>query len=126
MISVIIGAVMALMSPLFPEIYNTSDTVKTLAAKLLFVSAVMMPAQAFTNSCYFTIRSGGKTVITFIFDSAFVWSVCVPAAFIMSRFTSIAILPMYLIIHLLEFIKCGVGFYLVKKRMWVNNIVAEQ
>ena len=115
---------MALIAPLVPEIYNTTAMVKELAADLLFVSAAMMPVNAFTNSCYFTLRSGGKTIITFIFDSAFVWAICVPVAFLLSRYTSLAILPMYIAVQALDLIKCVIGFYLVKKRKWVNNLVA--
>ena len=112
------------VAPLVPEIYNTTAMVKELAADLLFVSAAMMPVNAFTNSCYFTLRSGGKTIITFIFDSAFVWVICVPVAFLLSRYTSLAILPMYIAVQALDLIKCVIGFYLVKKRKWVNNLVA--
>ena len=118
-----VGAVMALLAPLVPELYNTTDSVKALAAELLLVSAAMMPVNAFTNTCYFTLRSGGKTLITFLFDSAFVWSVCVPTAFVLSRYTSLPILPMYIIIQSLELIKCAAGFFLVRSRKWVNNLV---
>ena len=121
---VVVGIVMALIAPLVPEIYNTTPMVKRLAAELLFVSAAMMPVNAFTNSCYFTLRSGGKTIITFIFDSAFVWVICIPTAFVLSRFTDMAILPMFIIVQALDLIKCVVGFYLVKARKWVNNLVA--
>ena len=121
---VAVGIVMALIAPLVPEIYNTTSMVKELAAELLFVSAAMMPVNAFTNSCYFTLRSGGKTIITFIFDSAFVWVICVPVAFLLSRYTAMAILPMYIAVQALDLIKCVIGFYLVKKRKWVNNLVA--
>ena len=121
---VVVGIVMALIAPLVPKIYNTTPMVKQLAAELLFVSAAMMPVNAFTNSCYFTLRSGGKTIITFIFDSAFVWVICVPVAFLLSRYTSLAILPMYIAVQALDLIKCVIGFYLVKKRKWVNNLVA--
>ena len=51
-----VGLVMAAIAPLVPEIYNTTDRVKDIACSLLTVSAVMMPMNAFTNSCYFTLR----------------------------------------------------------------------
>lgn len=123
-LSTLIGGVMALVAPLVPQIYNTTDAVKALACDLLFVSAAMMPLNAFTNSCYFTLRSGGKTIITFIFDSAFLWVIAVPVAFALSRLTAMPILPMYITVSLLDLIKCVVGYYLVKRRKWVNNIVS--
>ena len=121
---VAVGAVMALVAPLIPELYNTTAAVKALAVRFLLVSSAMMPFFAYTNACYFTLRSGGKTIITFIFDSAFVWLVCIPIAFILSRFTALPILPLYAAVQSLELLKCVTGFFLVRSRRWVNNLVA--
>ena len=123
-LSLLVGGIMAAVAPLVPQIYNTTDSVKALACDLLLVGAAMMPINAFTNACYFTLRSGGKTIITFIFDSAFLWVIAVPAAFVLSRFSPMPILPMYITVSLLDLIKCAVGYYLVKRRKWVNNIVS--
>ena len=120
-----VGVVMALLAPLMPEIYNTTEGVKGIAARLLMVSAAMMPLNAFTNSCYFTLRSGGKTIITFVFDCAFVWVLSIPVAFYLSRYTSLHILAMYIVVQARDLIKCCIGYYLVKKRKWVKNLVAD-
>ena len=119
-----VGVVMALIAPVVPELYNTTPPVKRLAAAFLLVSSAMMPVNAYTNACYFTLRSGGKTIITFLFDSAFVWGVCVPAAFLLSRYTALPILPMYILVQGLDLIKCTSGFFLVRSKKWVNNLVA--
>ena len=119
------GAVMAAVAPLVPQIYNTTDTVKAIARDLLLVSSCMMPMDAFTNASYFTLRSGGKTLVTFLFDSGFVWAICVPTAFILSRFTAIPILYMFIIVRLLDLIKCAIGFILIKKRAWVHDLTAD-
>ena len=78
---VVIGGIMAVVAPLFPNLYNTSSEIKDLARMFITVAAVCMPLQALTHCTYFTLRSGGKTVITFIFDSFFVWAVVIPVAF---------------------------------------------
>ncbi len=123
-LSVAVGTLMVCVSPLIPEIYNTTPGVKALACTLLYVSAAAMPMNAYTNSCYFTLRSGGKTIITFLFDSAFLWCLSVPAAFVLTRLTALPIVPLYIAVYSLDLIKCGTGFYLVRKRKWVNNIVS--
>ena len=123
--NIAVGALMALLAPLIPRLYNTTDTVKAIAVNMLLVSAAMMPFSSFTNAAYFTLRSGGKTVITFLFDCGFTWVVNVPLAFILSRFTGMPIIPMYVCIQSLEFIKCIIGFFLVRSRIWVNNLVRE-
>ena len=124
-LSVGVGLLMALVAPLIPQAYNTTDTVKTLAEKLLLIYAAMMPLYSYTNSCYFTLRSGGKTLITFVFDSLFVWVVCIPVAFVLSRYTQMPILPMYAIVELTNLIKCGIGFVMVRQRKWVVNLVGK-
>lgn len=46
-------------------IYNTTDKVRGLAAGFIRIVAIYIPVNAFLNTCYFTIRAGGRTVITF-------------------------------------------------------------
>lgn len=119
------GAVMFALAPLFPRLYNTSEfpEVPGLAASLLRVAACCMPMWAFMHTTYFTLRTGGKTIVTFLFDSVFLWCVTTPFAFVLSRFTALPIVPLYLSCQLLDLIKCVIGFVLVKKGVWVNNIV---
>ncbi len=121
-----VGVIMAVVAPFIPQIYNTTDSVKLLACDLLLVSSAMMPVDAFTNASYFTLRSGGKTFITFLFDSGFVWCVCVTTALVLSRLTNISIIPMFIIIRALDIIKCVIGYILIKKRKWVNNLTVNQ
>ena len=73
---------------------------------------------------YFTLRSGGKTIITFLFDSVFIWCVSVPIAFVLSRYTGIHVLVIYACVQLADLIKCVIGFVLVKKGVWLQNIVS--
>lgn len=120
-----VGALMALLAPAVPQIYNTTDTVKALAEKLLLVVAVIMPVHGFNNSCFFTLRSGGKTAITFVFDSVYLWVLCIPLAFALSRYTAVPILPMYILVQLPDLIKALMGYIMVKKKMWVKNLVKD-
>ena len=119
---VVFGGLMALVSGLFPMLYNTTDAVRALATQLILVSAVMMPFNSYTNAAYFTLRSGGQTLVTFLFDSCFVWGCCVPVAFVLSRFTALPILPLYIICQSLELIKCAIGYFMIRKGTWIQNL----
>ena len=121
-----IGAVLMLLAPLFPLFYNTSDQVRYLATGFIRVGAACMPIYAFMHASYFTLRSGGKTLITFCFDSVFLWAVSTPAAFMLSRYTTLPILLLYLSVQAIDLIKCAIGFVLVKKGVWLQNIVAKE
>lgn len=57
----------------------------------------------------------GRTIITFFFDSVFIWVVSVSLAFVLSRFTALPVLGIYAIVQAADFIKCMIGFILVKK-----------
>ncbi len=119
----IVGLLMVFIAPLFPKFYNTQPEVKEIARNLIFIAGVFMPIYAYEHATYFTMRSGGKTIITFLFDSVFVWVVNVPTVFILSQFTDFPIVPLYLLCQFVEFIKCGIGYVLVKKGVWLQNIV---
>ena len=84
-----------------------------------------MPFYAFLHASYFTLRTGGQTIITFIFDSFFMWAAAVPLAFVLTRFTELPIIPIYIAICGTDLIKCVIGFILVKKGVWLKNIVNE-
>ena len=118
-----VALVMLLLSPVFPRLYNTSGEVQILARNLIAVTAAFMPMQAFLHAAYFTLRSGGKTIITFFFDSVYIWCVSVVLAFVLSRFTPLPILGIYVAVQLSDFVKCVIGFVLVKKGVWLQNIV---
>jgi len=119
----VIGSVMMVTAPLFPAIYNTEQLVKDYAASFLRIAAICMPLNAFTHASYFTLRSGGKTIITFLFDSVFVWLVNIPLAYSLCHFTGLPIVPLLFICSMTEALKCIIGFILVKKGVWLNNIV---
>ena len=119
---VIFAGIMAAISGLFPLLYNTSNSVRLLAMQLICICALFMPVHAFINAAYFTLRSGGQTLVTFLFDSCFVWSVCVPLAYCLSRFTPISILPLYAITQAVDLIKCVIGGFMIRKGSWIQNL----
>ncbi len=120
---VVVGAVMACFSGLFPLAYNTSDNVRNLASAFILISALLMPVHGILHCTYFTLRSGGKTLITFIFDCGFSWGVSVPLAFCLANFTDMPIIPLYLCCQCVEIVKCIIGLILIKKDVWLSNIV---
>lgn len=123
--SLVIGIIMLITAPLFPEIYNTNDTAKLIATHLIMVQAFIMPKDAFLHTTYFTIRAGGKTFITFLFDSVFMVAVSVPVAFVLTRYTDLYIAVIFALVHAADLIKCIIGFILVYKGVWMKNIVED-
>ena len=118
-----VGAVTMALSGAFSRLYNTTDGVRSIAVGLICLTAVMMPVNSYNNAMYFTLRSGGQTFVTFIFDSGFSWCVCVPVAFVLSRFTELPILPLYGICVGVDVFKVFIGKWLLDKGIWIRRIV---
>ena len=119
---IISGTLLMLISGVFPSIYNTSAEIRGLASGLIRISAMFMPAYAFLNASYFIIRSGGKTFITFLFDSCYCWAVSIPVAYFLAHYTGTPILPMFAIVQGVELIKVAIGAVLVNKGIWIRDI----
>lgn len=118
-----IGSILIALSPILPHIYNTTDDVRKLATRFIQTSAVYMWVNSVTHCAYFTIRSGGKTFMTFLFDSAYTWVVFVPFAYVLTHFTTLDILVLYPISCLTDVLKCIIGIIVVKSGRWAQNMV---
>ena len=120
----VFGLLLCSISGIFPKIYNTTDTIRSIATVLICISGITMPLHSYLNATYFTLRSGGKTLVTFIFDSGYMWVCMIPVAFVLSRFTELPILPLYAIVQSLDFIKCFIGARMLKSGSWIQNLTA--
>ncbi len=118
-----ISVIMILLGGLFPEIYKTEPSIKALAKNFIIISAMAMPLCAFSHCSYFTLRSGGKTIITFLFDSVYTWVVMIPYAFVLSHFTTLSITTVFFLVSFTEIIKVIIGFFMIKSNVWLQNIV---
>ncbi len=120
---VIVAAVMLVIGGFFPQIYNTTDEIKGLATSFIAVSALIMPFCSFSHASYFTLRSGGKTMVTFLFDSVFTWVIVVPTAFVLAHFTGIGIVSVYFFVQATELIKVIIGYCMVRSNVWLVQMV---
>lgn len=121
---VVIGGVLAALAPLFPHLYNTDAEVRRLATRFMITSACVMPINAIAHCSYFTLRSGGSTVITFLFDCVYSWVVQIPFALLLVYATGLPITTLFPLCQLTEIVKSTIGILLVKKGVWIRNIVS--
>lgn len=125
LISLFIGVTVFFIGDKIPLLYNVSDQAKEFASYFIKVCACFIPVHAFANASYFTIRSGGKTLITFLMDSVFIMGVNVPIAFALYYIADVPIWFSFPIIQAIDIIKVIIGLILVKKKVWLNNIVSQ-
>lgn len=123
--AVVMGGLLVCFARVFPMFYNTTDSVKELAAYIITVFALIMPAHALAHGSYFTLRSGGQVMVTILFDSVFMWVIAIPVARILADFTTMSILFLFPICHGLEIIKAVLGLILVARKGWVKQLVSD-
>ena len=120
---VIVAVCMLFIGRFFPQIYNTSEQIRALATKFIAVSAIIMPFCSFSHASYFTLRSGGKTMVTFLFDSVFTWIIIVPIAFLLAHFTGLGIVSVYFLVQATELIKVVIGYFMIRSNVWLVQMV---
>lgn len=122
-IHVIIGVAVILAAPLIPRLYNVSEEVRDLTRQLLIIVGLSLPIHSFAHVAYFTIRSGGRTVITFFFDAFYTWAVTVVLAFCLTRFTDWPIVRIYFCVMFIDIFKVIVGALMIRSGFWSRNVV---
>ncbi len=120
---VVMAVLLLFVGGIFPQIYNTSDEIKLLATSFIAVSAIIMPFYSFSHVSYFTLRSGGKTMVTFLFDSVFTWVIVVPTAFLLANYTGFGIVSVYFLVQATELIKVVIGYFMVRSDVWLVQMV---
>ena len=119
----LISIMLIALSGVFPKFYKTDESIRHMASKFIFITALFFPVQGFLNSLYFTLRSGGKTLVTFLFDSVFSWTMCVTVSFALAHYTGLNIYTIYIIVQALDIIKVVIGYVMIKKGIWISNLV---
>lgn len=122
----VFGILLLALSVPFPKIYNTTEAVRSIATKLIIISAVIMPVHAYIHAAYFAMRSGGKTMITFFFDCGSIWLGSLPLAFCLSRFTAISIVPLFILCSCVELLKAIIGYFIIRSDFWILNLTIQQ
>ena len=124
-VCLLLAAILISVSGVFPKAYDTTQEVRNYGRWFITITAAFFPVQGFLNALYFTLRSGGKTMITFLFDSVFTWCVPLPTALILCHFTSLPILGIYAIVQAADILKVVIGYILIQKGVWISNLVEE-
>ena len=121
---IVLGGLLACLAGIIPNWFAVTDEAKHLASQTLIIAGVSLPIHAFLHATYFTIRSGGKTFITFLFDSVYTW--CVPAvlAFVLSRYTGASVVTMYFCIQFIDVTKLVIGLFMLRSDFWANDLTA--
>jgi putative MATE family efflux protein len=123
MVHIFIGLLIIACSGFIPLIYNVGEEVRAMTTRMLVVAGGVLWLHSFTHAAYFTIRSGGRTFITMLFDSVFTWVVALPLAYVLCYLTNLDIVLVYLCLQLCDAIKICIALPLLIKGSWARNVI---
>jgi Na+-driven multidrug efflux pump len=123
---IVLGLIMFACSGAIPMLYNVDPSVRSLAKMMLMIDGLVLPIESMVHIIYFTVRSGGKTLITFLFDSVYMWAIVIPTVLVLSRFTDISIYWLFIAGNLAEVLKCIFGFIFLRKINWARRLVSDE
>ena len=113
------------LSWVFPDFFNTYDEVKDIARTIIRLTALFMPIHGLLHALYFAIRSGGKTLITFLFDSAYLWAIVFPVGYVLSHFTGLSIALLFVCCQALDIFKVIAGLLIYRSGIWARSLTQE-
>lgn len=124
-LGVFMGAAVIFSSKSILSVYNVPEEVLTSAARVLFVIALMMPIKIYNMIMIVgVLRSGGDTKFSLIIDTAGVWLIAVPLAFLGGLVWKLPVHIVYSLIVIEEVFKFVFGVQRFVTKKWINNLVA--
>ncbi len=125
LVCILFGGIYFFAAEFIPMAYNTEPQIRDIATRLMQISAIAMPFDAICHASYFTLRSGGKMFITFVFDCGFMWVGSVFVAWLLCTFTALSFLTVFALVQAVTIGKAALGIFLVRHDFWVKNIINE-
>lgn len=122
--SVFLGAVLFTISPFVVNLFDIENEGKHYAELMLWVVSIGM---LFKTINYINIvgilRNGGDTIFCFICDTASVWLVGVPMAFLGAKYLGFPIYVVYAMVYSEEVFKTIVSQTRVIRKTWLKTVI---
>jgi len=120
---ILIGLIVIGVAGLIPMLYNTEQIVRDTAASMMRIQGLILPMFSYVHIAYFTLRSGGKTIITFLFDSCYMWTITFPLSYYLCHLTDLPVVTVFLLVQLADVAKLVIAYPLLKSGIWAKNLL---
>ncbi len=120
------GIILFILSFFLLDLYSIEEETYRIAQSVIRINAIFIPVYSFNVSMYFTLRAGGDTRSTLMMDAGYMWVISVPVAFILSRFTGLDVILIFLIVQLMDIPKMIFAISRYRKENWVKNLALQE
>lgn len=122
MIAAVLGGIMFIVAPYIHNLYSLNEAAIEALERMIRIKSVLLPIYVINVCTFFILRAGGDTWSTLLFDSVFLWFGQVLVSTLLSMFTPISLVTLYVTIELMDLLKMIFAFALLKKGKWVRNL----
>lgn len=122
---ILVGLLIIASAPFIPLLYNVEPIAQEYATKFLMISGASLPIHALVHGIYFTVRAGGRTIVTFLFDSVYTWAIPAMIALLLCRFTALPIVWIFFIVQFSDIIKLAIGIPMLKPSFWTRCVISD-
>lgn len=126
LLGVLLGAVLAGVSPLLPLAFNVTPTVREWATVAMIVFAIDMPLRVFNwHVIVGILRAGGDTRYSMVLDVGGTWLVSVPLCALSGLVLGMPFWVVYLATVAEDVPKVFMGIARLRSRKWLNNLTRD-
>ena len=123
LLGVLIGVVLASVSPILPLAFNVTPTVREWATVAMIIFAIDMPLRVFNwHVIVGILRAGGDTRYSMVLDVGGTWLVSVPLCALAGLILGMPFWVVYVASLLEDVPKVFMGIARLRSRKWLNNL----
>lgn len=118
-----VGVVASLSVFIIPYVFgNLSEEARMITRAMVFTISIYLPLWTLLNAQFALSRAGGDTAMGFWVDVGVTYTIFIPIAWALSRFTPIGPVALFALSKLTDFPKAAVAGYWLKKGHWLKNL----
>lgn len=123
-VSLVIGALIVLISPLYVSAFNVSEETHQLGIYLIWVFAAFLWVKVGNMIMAGGIlNSGGDSKFVFVMESTATWLIGVPSGLLLSFVFKQPIFIVYLVLSIEEVVRFIIGMARIRSKKWIKNLV---
>ena len=121
--AIVLSVLIVLLRPLYVQIYQVPDAVKTATMQIMLAYAVVAPFKVQNMILGGGIlRSGGKTAYVMAVDLIGTWIFGVPLGYLSAFVLGLPIAWVYFILSLEEVVRYGISLVIFRRKAWMRQL----
>jgi len=121
-IHIFFGALLIALSGVIPSFFSLEGDIARVCTQMLIIKSIFGLFGGYGNAFYNILRIGGASKFVFFFDGVFSLICPMVVSFVVCLLIPFPFVWAFGIVDAMNIVKSGIGFYLYKKEVWLNQL----